>query len=128
VKTNLPVTQQEVPFPAQRYLVSRTDLKGVITHANDAFVDISGFTREELLGSSHNIVRHPDMPEAAFADLWQTVKAGLPWHGLVKNRCKSGDHYWVRAYVVPVRRSGATRQKVQGSLPAADAKGWIAGL
>jgi len=108
VKTNLPVTQQEVPFPAQRYLVSRTDLKGVITHANDAFVDISGFTREELLGSSHNIVRHPDMPEAAFADLWQTVKAGLPWHGVVKNRCKSGDYYWVRAYVVPVRRNGAT--------------------
>jgi aerotaxis receptor len=108
VKTNLPITRNEIPFPRERYLVSRTDLKGVITHANDAFVEISGFTREELLGSSHNIVRHPDMPEAAFADLWQTVKTGLPWHGIVKNRCKNGDYYWVRAYVVPVRKNGTT--------------------
>ena len=108
MKTNLPVTQIEIPFPSGRYLVSRTDLNGVITHANDAFVDISGFSREELIGSHHNMVRHPDMPREAFADLWGTIKSGLPWHGLVKNRCKNGDYYWVKAFVVPVRRNGET--------------------
>ena len=106
MKVNLPVTQTEVPFPPGRYLVSKTDLKGLITHANDAFVAVSGFQRNELLGRSHNLVRHPDMPPEAFADLWQTVKSGLPWHGLVKNRCKNGDYYWVRAFVVPVRKNG----------------------
>ncbi|MCK6392144.1 PAS domain-containing methyl-accepting chemotaxis protein [Zoogloea sp.] len=108
MKTNLPVTQIEIPFPSGRYLVSRTDLNGVITHANDAFVNISGFSREELIGSHHNMVRHPDMPREAFADLWGTIKSGLPWHGLVKNRCKNGDYYWVKAFVVPVRRNGET--------------------
>lgn len=106
MKNNQPVTQREVAFPANAYLVSRTDLKGVITYANDAFVEISGFTREELIGKSHNIVRHPDMPEAAFADLWNTVKSGLPWRGLVKNRCKNGDFYWVEAFVVPLKKNG----------------------
>ncbi len=108
MKTNLPVTQREVPFPASTYLVSRTDLKGVITYVNDAFEEISGFSRTELLGQSHNIVRHPDMPPQAFADLWHTVKSGLPWRGLVKNRCKNGDHYWVEALVVPVKQNGQT--------------------
>ncbi|MDD3353452.1 PAS domain-containing methyl-accepting chemotaxis protein [Zoogloea sp.] len=108
MKTNLPVTQIEVPFPPGRYLVSKTDLNGDIVHANDAFVDISGFSREELIGSHHNMVRHPDMPREAFADLWGTVKSGLPWHGLVKNRCKNGDHYWVKAFVVPIRKQGRT--------------------
>lgn len=106
MKNNQPVSQREVPFPSGCYLVSRTDLKGTITHANDAFVNISGFSRAELLGSSHNIVRHPDMPEAAFADLWTTVKSGLPWRGLVKNRCKNGDFYWVEAFVVPLKQDG----------------------
>jgi aerotaxis receptor len=78
MKNNQPITQREIPFPPDTYLVSRTDLKGIITYANDAFVAISGFTREELIGSSHNIVRHPDMPEAAFADLWATVKKACP--------------------------------------------------
>lgn len=90
LKNNQPVTQNEVAFPPNVYLVSKTDLKGQITDCNDAFVQISGFTREELLGKSHNIVRHPDMPMAAFKDLWRTVQAGLPWRGLVKNRCKNG--------------------------------------
>jgi aerotaxis receptor len=106
MKNNGPVTQKEVPFPSSQYLVSKTDLKGVITYCNDAFVDISGFSRDELLGKSHNIVRHPDMPAAAFDDLWKTVKSGRPWRGVVKNRCKNGDHYWVDAFVVPLLRDG----------------------
>ncbi len=108
MKVNLPVTQREKPFPPGCYLVSKTDLKGIITYANDAFVEISGFTREELIGKNHNVVRHPDMPPQAFEDLWRTVKAGLPWRGLVKNRCKDGDHYWVDAFVVPVRENDQT--------------------
>lgn len=108
MKKNLPVTQQEVPFPAGSYIVSRTDLKGAMTYANDTFVELSGFQREELLGQNHNVVRHPDMPPQAFANLWETVKAGLPWQGIVKNRCKNGDHYWVDALVVPVRKNDQT--------------------
>ena len=106
MKNNQPVSQREIPFPADRYLVSKTNLKGVITQANDAFVEISGFSREELVGASHNVVRHPDMPPQAFADLWRTLEAGLPWRGVIKNRCKNGDHYWVDALVVPVKKKG----------------------
>jgi aerotaxis receptor len=106
VKKNLPVTQVEQPFPRGKYVVSRTDLKGSITFANDTFVALSGFSQEELLGKNHNIVRHPDMPPAAFADLWVTVKTGRPWRGIVKNRCKNGDYYWVNALVVPVKKGG----------------------
>lgn len=106
MKANFPVTQREKPYPSGRYLVSKTDHKGVITYANDAFVELSGFSRDELLGKSHNIVRHPDMPPQAFDDLWHTIKAGLPWRGIVKNRAKEGDHYWVDAFVVPVREHG----------------------
>ena len=108
MKANLPVTQVEVPFPRGRYIVSRTDLKGVITYVNDTFVDISGFTRDELIGASHNVVRHPDMLPEAFAWLWSTVKEGRPWRGMVKNRCKNGDYYWVDALVVPVLKDKAT--------------------
>ena len=106
MKTNLPVTRVEQPYPKGQYLVSKTDLKGVVTYANDAFVDISGFSREELIGSSHNVVRHPEMPVQAFADLWRTIKSGNPWQGLVKNRCKNGDFYWVKAFVVPIVKNG----------------------
>ena len=105
MKINLPVTQKEKPF-TQGTIVTKTDLKGVITYANDAFVDMSGFDREELIGSSQNIVRHPDMPPGAFADMWRTLKSGATWKGMVKNRCKNGNHYWVSAYVTPVRRNG----------------------
>lgn len=124
MKTNLPITNTEAPYPTGKYLVSKTDLKGQITYVNDVFVDISGFSRQELIGQNHNIVRHPDMPPQAFADLWRTLKAGYPWKGLVKNRCKNGDYYWVKAFVVPIERdnqaigymsvrSEATRQEVQ---------------
>ncbi len=106
MKTNLPVTQTEAPFPKGHYIVSRTDLKGIITYVNETFVKISGFTREELIGKNHNMVRHPDMPPAAYAWLWDTVTAGRPWRGIVKNRCKNGDFYWVVALIVPVFKSG----------------------
>ena len=99
---NANVTQNEVPFPAGTVLVSKTDTKGIITYCNDAFVDISGFNRDELIGKSHNIVRHPDMPPQAFKWLWDTLKSERPWRGMVKNRCKNGDYYWVRATVAPV--------------------------
>ena len=108
MKTNLPVSNIEVPFPEGRYIVSRTDLKGAITYANDTFVDVSGFSREELIGNNHNIVRHPDMLPGAFAWLWDTLKEGRPWSGIVKNRCKNGDFYWVNALVVPVRKNNET--------------------
>ena len=108
MKINLPVTQIEVPFPKGRYIVSRTDLKGAITVVNDTFVEISGFSREELIGKNHNLVRHPDMPPAAFEWLWSTVKSGRPWRGLVKNRCKNGAHYWVMANATPIQENGRT--------------------
>ena len=103
MKNNLPVTQHDRSLPRGALLVSKTDLKGVITYVNDAFVEISGFSREELIGKSHNIVRHPDMPPQAFKWLWDTLSDGLPWRGLVKNRCKNGDHYWVKALVSPIK-------------------------
>ena len=122
MKNNQPVTQHEVHFPRDSYLVSRTDLKGIITYANDAFVEISGFSREELIGKSHNLVRHPDMPEAAFQDLWGTVKKELPWRGMVKNRCKNGDFYWVEAFVVPVKKNGQITGYMSVRTPAPSAK------
>jgi aerotaxis receptor len=105
MKINLPITQVEVPFPKGRYIVSRTDLKGITTYANDTFVDISGFSRDELIGKNHNVVRHPDMLPGAFAWLWDTIKEGRPWRGIVKNRAKNGDFYWVDALVVPVLKN-----------------------
>ena len=102
MKNNQPVTQQEIKLKQGCHLVSSTNLKGVITHCNQHFIDISGFDRDELIGSPHNIVRHPDMPAIAFEDMWQTLKSGNHWIGLVKNRAKNGDHYWVDAYVTPL--------------------------
>ena len=102
MRNNQPITQRERTFPAQQRLISTTDAKGVITYCNDAFVEISGFSREELMRAPHNLVRHPDVPSAVFEHMWSTLKKGLPWMGIVKNRCKNGDHYWVNAYVTPV--------------------------
>ncbi|QLF93125.1 methyl-accepting chemotaxis protein [Pseudomonas sp. ABC1] len=106
MKRNLPVTQQERRFPAEQRLITATDVKGRITYCNDAFVEISGFSRDELIGSAHNIVRHPDMPAAVFQQMWECLKAGRSWMGIVKNRCKNGDHYWVSAYVTPISEKG----------------------
>ena len=107
MKINLPVSQREVAVGPRANILSTTDLKGVITYVNPDFIAISGYEEDELLGRSHNLVRHPDMPPAAFADLWRTLKAGRSWMGLVKNRCKNGDHYWVSAFATPVIRDGA---------------------
>lgn len=98
----------ERPYPDGKLIVSRTDLDGILTHVNDAFVEISGYTEDELIGKPQHILRHPDMPAAAFEDLWRTVKAGNKWHGYVKNLCKDGSHYWVYATVVPNVRRGQT--------------------
>jgi aerotaxis receptor len=103
MRLNEPVTQREFEFPPGRTLVSVTDLKGRITYCNASFIEVSGFSERELLGQPHNIVRHPDMPAEAFRDMWATIQAGQPWTGLVKNRRKSGDHYWVQANATPMR-------------------------
>ena len=106
-KSNGTLSGQEVHFPSGKYLVSKTDLDGKIIYANQTFIDISGYAEAELLGRPHNIVRHPVMPRGAFAHLWETIQQGLPWSGVVKNRCKNGDHYWVKAFVAPIRQNGA---------------------
>jgi aerotaxis receptor len=103
MRKNLPVTNQEYVLKDGVSLVSQTDTKGRITYCNAAFIEASGFTEEELIGKPHNLVRHPDMPEEAFGDLWETLKLGLPWNGVIKNRRKNGDHYWVMANATPVR-------------------------
>ncbi len=102
MKKNLPITGREVNLRDEQVIISTTDLKGIITYVNNDFMEISGFVEEELIGKNHNVIRHPEMPPAAFRDLWDTVKSGNSWVGMVKNRCKNGDHYWVEAYVTPV--------------------------
>jgi len=99
-------TDVEVPFPEGRLIVSRTDLSGIITHANDAFVEMSGYAREELIGAPHHILRHPEMPAIAFKGLWDDIAAGKKWHGYVKNLRKDGAFYWVYATAVPNIRNG----------------------
>lgn len=106
MRVNQPVTRNELTFHPDTKLISITDIHGNIRDCNDAFVQVSGFTKAELIGQPHNIVRHPEMPQAAFEVMWQHLKKGSPWMGLVKNRCKNGDFYWVDAYVTPVTESG----------------------
>ena len=102
MRNNQPVTQREVALGPQQKLISTTDARGVITYCNDAFVEISGFNKSDLIGAPQNIVRHPDVPSAVFAHMWGALKLGKPWMGIVKNRSKNGDHYWVNAYVTPI--------------------------
>jgi aerotaxis receptor len=106
MRNNQPVTHKERTFGENERLISTTDTQGNILHCNDAFERVSGFSRDELIGQPHNIIRHPDMPPLAFKIMWEHLKAGKPWMGLVKNRCKNGDYYWVDAYVTPVTEKG----------------------
>src|SRR5690554_1278035 len=106
MRRNLPVTQREKLFSENLDLISTTTPTGVITYANEDFCQVAGFTSSELVGQAHNIVRHPDMPQAAFQGMWARLKAGKSWLGLVKNRCKNGDHYWVSAFVTPIIENG----------------------
>lgn len=101
------VVDEEVPYPEGRLIVSRTDSNGVITHANQSFIEMSGYSAEELIGAPHYILRHPDMPPAAFKDLWDTLARGEKWQGYVKNLRKDGRFYWVKATVIPNVRNGA---------------------
>ncbi|HJV71665.1 methyl-accepting chemotaxis protein [Ideonella sp.] len=106
MRINEPVTQREYAFADNATLMSTTDTQSHVTYANDAFVAVSGFSREEIIGQPHNFVRHPDMPKEAFGDMWSTLQGGEPWTALVKNRRKDGDHYWVRANAIPIVRNG----------------------
>ena len=105
-KNNQILINEEVNLQQDEELISTTDTKGVITYANDAFCRVAGFSLDELIGKNHNIVRHPEMPPSAFNDLWKNLKLGLPWRGVVKNRCKDGRYYWVDAFVSPIFESG----------------------
>lgn len=99
-------TEIETPYPDGKLIVSTTDINGVITHVNQSFVEMSGYTKSELINSPHSILRHPDMPSAAFKDLWDTVNKGERWQGYVKNLRKDGGYYWVKATVIPNIRHG----------------------
>ena len=108
MRQNLPVTGRAVDLPRDVNIMSTTTPQSHITYVNPDFIKISGFSMEELLQQPHNMVRHPDMPPAAFEQLWATLKKGSSWMGLIKNRCKNGDHYWVSAYVTPISQNGTT--------------------
>ncbi|MEF2449857.1 PAS domain-containing methyl-accepting chemotaxis protein [Klebsiella pneumoniae] len=107
MRQNLPVTGRNLELPKDTNILSTTSPQSHITYVNPDFIKISGFTEEELLGQPHNIVRHPDMPPAAFEHMWSTLKSGRSWMGLIKNRCKNGDHYWVSSYVTPIAKNGS---------------------
>ena len=126
MRVNLPVSTHEYLFPKGQTLVSTTDLKGRILYCNPMFIEVSGYEREDLLGQPHNMIRHPDMPEEAFRDMWETISSGLPWSAPVKNRRKNGDYYWVMANVTPLMegdqpsgymsvRTEATREQIQAA-------------
>jgi PAS domain S-box-containing protein len=120
MRQNLPVSDIEYPITDETLIVSKTDLKGRLTYFNEQFVEASGFTEQELIGQPHNIIRHPDMPPEAFGNLWDTLKAGKPWAGAVKNRRKNGDFYWVLASATPIYQGGqvAGYMSIRTKLPA----------
>lgn len=128
MRTNMPVTNVEREFRDGETIVSKTDLKGLITYVNPYYCEMSGYSEHESIGQPHNYIRHPDMPPEAFADLWNTLKAGRPWTGIVKNRCKNGDYYWVEANATPIRENGqvvgymSVRSKLDRSRIEATAK------
>jgi PAS domain S-box-containing protein len=103
---NNPVTEREREYDDSRVLESITDCQGIIEEVNDAFCEVSGYRREELIGRNHHIVRHPDMPDVAFEDLWLTLREGETWRGIVKNRCKNGDYYWADETITPLYENG----------------------
>ena len=106
MRLNMPVSNIEKEMKEGDMLVSKTTPKGVITYVNQPFIEMAGFTEQELIGQAHNIIRHPDMPPEAFGDFWETIKKGKPWSGMVKNRSKDGSHYWVLANVSPIVEGG----------------------
>jgi aerotaxis receptor len=126
MRVNLPISSQEYDFPKGQTLVSTTDLKGRILYCNPMFIEVSGYEKQELLGQPHNMIRHPDMPEEAFRDMWETIASGNPWSAPVKNRRKDGTFYWVMANVTPLMqgdqptgymsvRTEATRDQIQAA-------------
>jgi aerotaxis receptor len=112
MRVNLPVSNTEYPIGDDTLILSTTDTKGRVTFINQTFIEVSGFSEDELIGKAHNIVRHPDMPPEAFEDLWRTLKAGKPWTGLVKNRRKNGDFYWVLGNATPLVKNGTIRVSI----------------
>ena len=103
------IGNDEILLDRMTMITSETDARGIIVYANEDFCAICGYTKEEMIGRPHNMIRHPDMPKAAFADLWDTVKGGRIWNGMVKNRTKDGRFYWVNATVYPMKKNGETR-------------------
>lgn len=110
MRVNLPVTDKEIAMPKGTFLVTRTDLDGVISYANDAFIETCGFSRDELIGSMHNILRHPDVPEALYEDLWATLRRGRPWKGIIKNRTKNGDFFLTETNITPIYTNGQVQE------------------
>lgn len=102
----------EIRLGKDTMIVSETSSKGKIIYVNKDFCKISGFSKDELIGEHHNIVRHKDMPKAAFKEMWQTIEKGKTWSGIVKNRCKNDDYYWVRATVYPVTKKNGKQRYI----------------
>ncbi|MGN0903295.1 MAG: methyl-accepting chemotaxis protein, partial [Succinivibrio sp.] len=108
MRNNQPVIDKEIKFPdtPDAKIISVTDPRGIIVDVNQTFVDMCGFSREELIGQPHNIIRHPDMPPQIFKLMWDTLKQGKPFMGIVKNRTKEGAYYWVNAFIIPITHNG----------------------
>ncbi len=110
----------EIKLGKETMIVSETSSKGNIIYVNKDFCKISGFSKDELIGESHNIVRHKDMPKAAFKEMWQTIEKGKTWSGIVKNRCKNNDYYWIRATVYPVTKKNGKQRYISVRVQASE--------